>query len=51
MNEQEQKIGKTYANAVAALPEEKKQYFVGYAEGMAAVAEQVKSKPNACEGV
>ena len=30
--------------AIADLPEEKKQYFLGYAEGVAAMAEQVKAK-------
>ena len=46
MSEQEKKIGQTLADAVADLPEEKKQYFVGFAEGVAAMADQVKSKPN-----
>ena len=50
MNEQEQHIGQTLADAVADLPEEKKQYFVGFAEGVAAMADQVKAKPTA-EGV
>lgn len=45
MSEQEQKIGQTLADAVADLPEEKKQYFVGFAEGVAAMADQVKTKP------
>ena len=50
MNEKEQKIGKTYASAVAELPEEKKQFFVGYAEGMAAMADQVKKDQAQNEG-
>ena len=45
MQEKEQHIGQTLAKAVADLPEEKKQYFVGYAEGVAAMANQIKQKP------
>ena len=30
--------------AIAALPEEKKQFFLGYAEGVAAMADQIKDK-------
>lgn len=47
MQEKEQRIGQTMAKAVATLPDEKKQYFVGFAEGVAAMAEQIKQKPNA----
>ena len=46
MNEKEQYIGQTLADAVADLPEEKKQYFVGFAEGVAAMADQVKTRPS-----
>ena len=28
--------------AIATLPEEKKQFFIGFAEGVAAMADQVK---------
>lgn len=51
MNDQEQKIGQTLANAVADLPEEKKQYFVGFAEGVAAMADQVRKNPGTSEGL
>lgn len=46
MHEKEQNIGKTLSNAVATLPEDKKQYFVGFAEGVAAMAGQLKQDPN-----
>ena len=42
MTEQERQIAQTLADAVAKLPEEKKQYFIGYAEGVAAMANQIK---------
>lgn len=45
MSENEKQIGKTLSEAVADLPEEKKQYFLGFAEGVAAMASQVKEKP------
>ena len=51
MNDKEQHLGQTLADAVADLPEEKKQYFVGFAEGVAAMADQVKQKPSASEGL
>lgn len=38
------------AEAIAELPVEKKQFFVGYAEGVAAMAAQVKSAEKS-EGV
>lgn len=38
MAEKEKKIAQTIADAVATLPEEKKEYFVGFAEGAAAMA-------------
>lgn len=38
MCEKERQIAKTIEAAVAALPEEKKQYFIGFAEGVAAMA-------------
>ena len=42
MENGEKNIGQTLADAVALLPEDKKQYFVGYAEGVAAMANQIK---------
>lgn len=44
MGEQEKQIARTIANALAGLPEEKKQFFLGYAEGVAAMADQMKEK-------
>ena len=38
MAEKEKQIAKTLADAVATLPEEKKEYFIGFAEGAAAMA-------------
>lgn len=45
MSEKESKIAQTMADALAVLPEEKKEYFLGFAEGVAAMADQVKAKP------
>lgn len=44
MGDKEKKIAKTIADALAGLPEEKKQFFLGYAEGVAAMADIVKQK-------
>ena len=44
MGEQEKQIARTIANALAGLPEEKKQFFLGYAEGVSAMADQMKEK-------
>lgn len=46
MAEKEKQIAQTIENALAELPEEKKQYFMGFAEGVAAMAEQTKEKSN-----
>ena len=46
MAEKEKQIAQAMVDAIAILPEEKKEYFLGFAEGVAAMAEQVKSKPN-----
>jgi len=45
MAEHEKQSIQAMADAIAYLPEEKKQYFIGYAEGVAAMAEQVRDKP------
>lgn len=45
MAEKEKQIAQTIENALADLPEEKKQYFMGFAEGVAAMAEQAREKP------
>ena len=40
----EKQIARTVEEALAGLPEEKKQYFLGYAEGLAAMADAMKKK-------
>lgn len=47
MAEKEKQIARTIEAALAGLPEEKKQYFMGFAEGVAAMADLVKGKPTA----
>ena len=42
MADQEMQIIKNMAEAIAELPAEKKQYFMGFADGVAAMANQVK---------
>ena len=37
VSEKEKKIAKALAEAAKALPDEKKQYLLGYAEGVAAM--------------
>lgn len=44
MAENEKQILRNMEAAIAALPEEKKQFFLGYAEGVAAMADQIKDK-------
>lgn len=44
MPDKEKQIARTIENALADLPDEKKQYFMGYAEGVAAMADQMKAK-------
>ena len=38
MSEREKIIAQNIEKAVASLPEDKKQYFMGFAEGVAAMA-------------
>lgn len=45
MAEKEKQIARTIEAALAVLSEEKKQYFIGFAEGVAAMAAQVKAGP------
>ena len=42
MDEKEKQVGKTLSNAIADLPDEKKQYFIGFAEGVKAMADQIR---------
>lgn len=41
---EEIQIGKTIENAIADLPEERKQFFLGYAKGVADMAAQTRAK-------
>lgn len=43
MSSVEKKIIETIASAFQVLPDEKKEYLLGYAEGVAAMAEQKAS--------
>jgi hypothetical protein len=43
--EHEQQSILKMGEAVSQLPEDKKQFFLGYAEGVAAMAEQLKPEP------
>lgn len=45
MAEHEKQAIKNMAEAIATLSDEKKQYFIGFAEGVAAMAEPHKDKP------
>ena len=42
MNEMEKKIAQNIEVAMQCLPEEKRQYFLGFAEGVAAMAAQLQ---------
>lgn len=44
MADNEKQILRNMEAAIAGLPEEKKQFFLGYAEGVAAMADQIKDK-------
>lgn len=52
MSEQEKRIADNIAKACANLPESKREYLLGFAEGVAAVAERMgKEERNEAEGV
>lgn len=40
MSEQEKEIAKTLAEAFNALPDDKKEYLIGFAEGVVTMAER-----------
>lgn len=42
MSEQERAIAQTIAEAIQVLPDGKREYLIGYAEGVAAMAEASK---------
>ena len=44
MDEQEKKVSESLIRAVALLPEGKREYLMGYAEGVAAMAEAAREK-------
>ena len=51
MSEKEKKICRALAKALEAIPEEKKEYFLGFAEGVeAAVNGGVENAPAATSG-
>ena len=46
MSAEEKTIAKTLAEAISALPDGKREYLIGYAEGVAAMAEAAKERTN-----
>jgi hypothetical protein len=44
MNEQEKAVVQSIVKAFDALPDEKKEYLIGFAEGVAAMKSKEKSK-------
>lgn len=44
MSERERKIAENLAEAVARLPDSKKEFLLGYAEGVAAMADKAKAE-------
>lgn len=46
MAENEKQILRSMEAAIATLPEEKKQFFLGFAEGAVAMAEQLRGREN-----
>ena len=44
MSERERKIAENLAEAVTKLPDGKKEFLLGYAEGVAAMADKVKTE-------
>lgn len=47
MSEKERIIAQNIERAMSSLPEEKKQYFIGFAEGVAAMVSLKAPKPAA----
>lgn len=46
MSTEDKTIAKTLAEAISALPDGKREYLIGYAEGVAAMAEAAKERTN-----
>lgn len=44
MSAEEKKVAESLVQAFEMLPDNKKEYLLGYAEGVAAMAEQQKAK-------
>lgn len=44
MGAEEKKIAQSITEAVSALPEEKREYIIGYAEGVIAMAERLRCR-------
>lgn len=44
MSDRERKIAENLAEAVAQLPDSKKEFLLGYAEGVAAMADKAEGK-------
>lgn len=47
MSEREKQISKTLEAVIPTLPEEKKEYLLGFAEGVAAIAGMNRSRAEA----
>lgn len=50
LDEQEKKVSESLIRAVALLPEGKREYLMGYAEGVAAMAEAAREKAGELAG-
>lgn len=46
MSEKERNIAESLTRACELLPDGKKEYLIGYAEGVAAMAEKAKERTN-----
>lgn len=44
MGDEERDIGRTIMAAVAILPDEKREYLLGYAEGVIAMADKLRDR-------
>ena len=51
MCDKDRKIVQSMADAIADLPDEKKDYFVGFTEGMVAMAGQIRGEKQKNEGL
>ena len=51
MSEKDNKIVQSMAEAIADLPDAKKDYFVGFTEGMVAMEGQIKGEKQKNDGL